>query len=84
MVIGGSGVPKPSPVHVGPTAAVAICRYMGSVVYALASPTRGGPEKSICPRSSGTPSPRSPAIINKCIALTLPTIRDGDGVWCGG
>ena len=80
MVIGGSGVPKPSLALMGPTTAVASCRCMGSVIYALASPTCGGPEKSICPRSSGTPSPRVPAIIKMGIALTLPTIRDGDGV----
>ena len=75
-----SGVPKPSLAPIGPTAAVARGRCIGSVVYALASPTCGGPEKSICPRSSGTPSPRVPAIINMGIALTLPTIRNGDGV----
>jgi len=40
----------------------------------------GRPEESIFPRSGGTPSPRSPAIIMTGIALTLPTIRDGDGV----
>ena len=80
MVIGGSGVPKPSLALMGPTTAVASCRCMGSVIYALASPTCGRVEKSICPRSSGTPSPRVPAIIKMGIALTLPTIRDGDGV----